>query len=1116
MASLAITTPATASTSQGAVLAATSEAVEGEWSPPEDAADTVVDPAWRETQVVEEEADAPPVEADGGQGESDDAPKADTETVPDSGSKDVSVNRAPGGTTVGAPGTGEMPYFTFQDFSLAPDQSARVNIANGNLLLKAVDLALPGPGYALREDRYYNGLSDEEGQYGGGWHSSTNDTTITSTDTGALFRGFNGAELTFTGAGWEPGTGGWFYPEYRAPAGSNMTLDHGESYMSPFRATLNKTGETFKTQVNTGGPMGRIEDRNGVGISRPIRWSGDPQRLVHDSGRSITFHETADGKRFTDITDSAGRDVLYTYEAVGSSTRLKSVTAVDGKVTTYSYDSTGRVSSIVLPSSVNSTTTVSFTYDSAHRVKKVIQEPGIETIFTYSSGQTVVTDANGHNATYTINSDGLVTATKDGLNRTRSQQWTANMDIETTTDAIGSNDTTYTYDGSGNRLSAQLPTGAAASATYAIGSGCGAPDTGTAFQPKCSQDDAGNKKQYEYDAAGNLIKQRDTTTNTAVTEFENTYGTCGGFAGQICTTKDGRGNVTSYTYDAKGNLTNVTPPAPMGPTTYTYDSLGRVKTVTDGRGDVTAYTYDVRDRLLRTTFDNADKLSSTYYPNGLEKTRTDSAGGSISFEYDRQGRLTKQAGPRSGVTQTYSYDEVGNMLAYTDAAGTTSYSYDAANQLTRLTEPGGSCPATGNATDNSGCIKFQYDLNSAEIKRFLPGGATVSTTRDGSGRPTRITGKDDTGAVGVDIGYGYTPTGSTGDRGNVQTRTAFKEEGITAGAVTSYTYNSRNRLSSAIEKTGSTTSASWFYTYDVDGNRTRQVRSGSTGVAAGTMNYTYNAANQLTSATGQSTSWTYDAAGNQTRNGTTGATATYGNRGQVTQLGSTANGYFGTGNTDRISAGATTFNSSALGLADRTSGSATQTYTRTADGEAVAFKAANRWYYAQDHLGSVVGIFSSAGKYTGGYSYSPYGEARSTSTSSAVSTNPLRYIGSYHEGDGIYKLGARYYDSAQGRFTQMDPSGQEKNPYAYAACNPINAKDPSGLSCGSAIADLVWSSLGFALAVGALVGLSVATSGAAALSFAAINAVGVGAIIDLAASIWGAGSAIGGIQEECQ
>ena len=41
-------------------------------------------------------------------------------------------------------------------------------------------------------------------------------------------------------------------------------------------------------------------------------------------------------------------------------------------------------------------------------------------------------------------------------------------------------------------------------------------------------------------------------------------------------------------------------------------------------------------------------------------------------------------------------------------------------------------------------------------------------------------------------------------------------------------------------------------------------------------------------------------------------------------------------------------------------------------------------------------------------------------------------------------FGARYYDATLGRWTQQDPSGQDANPYAYAACNPANNVDPTG------------------------------------------------------------------------
>ncbi|MET8658420.1 RHS repeat-associated core domain-containing protein [Streptomyces griseus] len=45
-----------------------------------------------------------------------------------------------------------------------------------------------------------------------------------------------------------------------------------------------------------------------------------------------------------------------------------------------------------------------------------------------------------------------------------------------------------------------------------------------------------------------------------------------------------------------------------------------------------------------------------------------------------------------------------------------------------------------------------------------------------------------------------------------------------------------------------------------------------------------------------------------------------------------------------------------------------------------------------------------------------------------------------------HHFAARYYDPNIGRFTTPDPSGQEQNPYLYAACDPVNKIDLTGLA----------------------------------------------------------------------
>lgn len=157
------------------------------------------------------------------------------------------------------------------------------------------------------------------------------------------------------------------------------------------------------------------------------------------------------------------------------------------------------------------------------------------------------------------------------------------------------------------------------------------------------------------------------------------------------------------------------------------------------------------------------------------------------------------------------------------------------------------------------------------------------------------------------------------------------------------------------------------------------------------------------------------------------------------------------------SASSTAYTNSSLGLMTENTSAGVTAYTRSNSGEIVGSRAPNaaNVYFILDSLGSVVGLFDKAGSFSGGYSYAPYGETRSSSNSSVTNSNSLRYIASYFDSSvNLYRLGARYYDTAQARFTQFDPSGQERNPYAYASGDPIGASDASGLIT-DAQADLV-------------------------------------------------------------
>lgn len=1033
---------------------------------------------------------------------------------------------APGGTVAGAPGIGALPYFGLQEFNLSPNLVARVNVANGNLLLTANDGTLSGPGVSLRNDRFYNGLSTSVGAFGGGWSSSLfeQDVRLKIAASSITYVGANGFEAVF-----KKGTDGW-----EAPSGLNATLvkhapegDPYQDYLSEYSLTFNKTGE--RTEFSGSGWILGQYDRNGIGNKWNYPEVYDDQQgevsVTNAAGRQYTVtHERGE---VVAIADSAGREVSYDRGERGEAGNGEPVTRVNGSGgywEQYKYDAQGRIQSIRFSGTTAGVTPeVVFSYDSAHRIialeQHQVESSGSDwtySEFSYGSGQTRVADSNENVSVFKYDAQGRITSATDPLGRIRSNTYTSNSDVTTSTDALASgstpgNSTTYAYDALGNQTTVTLPTGAGAAAAYSAGSNCTG-SGGTAYQVKCTTSDTGARTVNTYDTAGNLLSTKDGTQNgTGAVSQTNTYQstnnvTCGGVKGQICSTADGNNARTSYTYDAKGNLLKVTPPSPLGPTSYTYDALGRTVSVTDGNLKKTSYEYDDRDQLVRTTWADGSSLTSTYV-SGLKVKDLDSVGGQRNFRYDYRGLITYEDAPGAGAT-TYQYDRAGNLTSTMTSAGTTRYGYNESNQLTQIVEPNGSCsgatPAAG-----SGCVQFTYDGNGAETKRTFPGGATVTTTRDKSSRPMRITAKDSAGKTASDIGYSYSADGSgspASDRANIQKRISHSEVGVAAGAGTAYAYDSLNRVTSATERSGTSTTASWSYSYDKAGNRVSQNRTGATGATAGAISYTYNAANQLTSSTGAG-AFAYDAVGNQTQNGISGKASVYNSRGAVTAIGATSFTSFGQGNalTTARSNPSSTFGTTSQGLTSEASAGSTITYTRSASGDLVSARlpGAASLYYVQDLIGSVVGMFDKAGIFKGGYSYSPYGELRASTDNSTVKTNSMRYAGGYYDSSvGLYKFGARYYDPTQGRFTQFDPSGQESNPYAYATCNPINNTDPTGLSCVSELAIAIGATLLLAAEVvgtiiaalapepvitkAAAVGIALTISGTAAVAFGSI------------------------------
>ncbi len=104
------------------------------------------------------------------------------------------------------------------------------------------------------------------------------------------------------------------------------------------------------------------------------------------------------------------------------------------------------------------------------------------------------------------------------------------------------------------------------------------------------------------------------------------------------------------------------------------------------------------------------------------------------------------------------------------------------------------------------------------------------------------------------------------------------------------------------------------------------------------------------------------------------------------------------------------------------------------------------YYYTYDGQGNVTALVNAAGAVVASYRYDPWGNTLSVGGSQPTLANPFRFSGREWDAEsGLYFLRARYYDPQLGRFISPDPASIIRD-YVYAANNPINNSDPTGLS----------------------------------------------------------------------
>ena len=500
-------------------------------------------------------------------------------------------------------------------------------------------------------------------------------------------------------------------------------------------------------------------------------------------------------------------------------------------------------------------------------------------------------------------------------------------------------------------------------------------------------------------------------------------------------------------------------------------SEGRLVSRTDFDGSQTIYSYDVGGKLIKVTRSDGRSLTQGYDSYGRMNSQTDTAYGSLSLTLDGNGRATREAWAHSSLgtsfnaTVDYAWDGNSNRTQVSTSGQAIKASYNTLNQLDTLTHPDGST------------TRFAYDNAGNRVQVTRADGSTSDYQYNAANQLTAVLHKK---ADGADIASFVYTLNAAGQRTQVAER--MLEVGSPAATVertVRYQYDAAGKLlQEQVAQTAPAVFASTIdYVYDPVGNRSRRTVSHNGQVTS----YQYDSHDRLTQSVDSlngTTSYQWDERGNLVQKASPADTTTYAwtvdNRlAKVSTAAKTVEyGYDSSGRRIKrlVKEGATTTethykvdhqrNYSEI-LVESTkvnSGAWVDTvHVHTPDGlgELIASTSAGaQTQLFSDGLGSVRVAQTAAASHV--FSYDAFGIALGATegmpaNAADASATSHRYTGEYADSQtGLLHLRARDYDPQIGRFISMDEHpGANRipltlNKYLYGNADPVNTVDPSG------------------------------------------------------------------------
>ncbi|MDD2480725.1 MAG: DNRLRE domain-containing protein, partial [Lutispora sp.] len=285
-----------------------------------------------------------------------------------------------------------------------------VNVHNGNLVLSATDVTLPGRGISITVSRTYNLRSEESKLIGYRWRLNLEMNINYASDEGIIrFTDSDGTIIYFT----KSADG-----KYKASPGIYLTLyKEGGQFV-----IKEKSG--VKYYFTASGKLDKIVDTNNNTTDILYNTDGNIGWVVDPSGREIIFNYSA-GK-ISNITGADIPTVEYTYE----NNMLKNMKKKNASGTvldeiTYSYDIWNNLVNILDDLMHTTTLEYSYTTDLERRVSKVKKQltidgltKDLETSYTYQRTTdgiiTTVTDPQNNITEYMTNNMGNVVKLTQG------------------------------------------------------------------------------------------------------------------------------------------------------------------------------------------------------------------------------------------------------------------------------------------------------------------------------------------------------------------------------------------------------------------------------------------------------------------------------------------------------------------------------------------------------------------------------------------------------------------------------------------------------------------------------------------------------------------------------